>query len=424
MAFAQPTGLDDAAFERRVRAVCRWFAPLDPFENKGAVLEIEKQNFSAATECQGELEALYCYAVSAKRYALFNHAPGAEPVIRKASGHGLGHLLAPYDDPKRERHSTGVPVWQEDFWREIVQAALAGTPDAVRLDWRQEMSAPAASQYTAAAPIRLRPFRQYNKRRPQTPVWPFNFMLWFQALRPEELAFQGLDVGWTKRMRSPKPNAPYDRDPMQAAGRAFERETGEPVDLQWLKTYERTLRTYVRHPETKFLGGNFGESGPLRRRHVLAGLPVYIGKEADRWEEDEEFGADQRSVVSYGVNEDAREAADTTIRAALVAKGCTHKKLTRAARVSEHTLQRVLDGGGVEQNALTRLARAAEQLRSEAALKAAENEHALETLRKWIEADGLAAVACRLGHRAENLRKVLTGKRKLGSALLSAIRRH
>ncbi|MGH1573241.1 hypothetical protein ACRAWG_24450 [Methylobacterium sp. P31] len=54
MAFAQPTGLDDAAFEHRVRAVCAWFEPLDPFENKGAVLEIEKQNFSAAAERRSE----------------------------------------------------------------------------------------------------------------------------------------------------------------------------------------------------------------------------------------------------------------------------------------------------------------------------------------------------------------------------------
>ncbi|MGH1573242.1 hypothetical protein ACRAWG_24455 [Methylobacterium sp. P31] len=310
-------------------------------------------------------------------------------------------------------------MWQGDFWREIVRAALAGTPDAVRLDWRQEMSAPAASQYTASAPIRLRPFRQYNKRRPQTPVWPFNFMLWFQALRPEELAFQGRDVGWTKRMRSPKPTAPYDRDPMQAAGRAFDRETGEPVDLQWLKTYGRTLRTYVRHPETKFLGGNFGESGTLRRRHVLAGLPVYIGKEADRWEEDEEFGADEQSVVSYGMGENARAETIAILEAALAMNGCNHATLSRAAKVSTHTLRRALDGTLHDPAALGRLVQAARPI------LAIEQERSklLSLLQGWVKADGISAIAKRLNYPANNLNKVLAAQRPASKGLLDAIRR-
>jgi hypothetical protein len=69
----------------------------------------------------GELAALdppLCLAVSAKRYLLFNRKDG-QPIIRKASGHGLGHLLAPYDEPPKERRERikriGVPLWQEDL---------------------------------------------------------------------------------------------------------------------------------------------------------------------------------------------------------------------------------------------------------------------------------------------------------------------
>jgi hypothetical protein len=53
--------------------------------------------------------------------------------------------------------------------------------------------------------------------------------------------------------------------------------------------------------KTKFLGGAHIQSGPLRRRHVFATIPEYIGKEADRWEEDSHFGADEDSAIPYGV---------------------------------------------------------------------------------------------------------------------------
>jgi hypothetical protein len=51
-------------------------------------------------------QALFVWAVSAKRYALFNIENG-EPVIRKASAHGLGQLQAPYDKTKPAR---GIPA--------------------------------------------------------------------------------------------------------------------------------------------------------------------------------------------------------------------------------------------------------------------------------------------------------------------------
>lgn len=54
---------------QKVRAVCAWFAPLDPFNVKRDVLEIEDQNFRPGSK---KIEPLYCYAISAKRYALFN----------------------------------------------------------------------------------------------------------------------------------------------------------------------------------------------------------------------------------------------------------------------------------------------------------------------------------------------------------------
>jgi hypothetical protein len=71
----------------------------------------------------GDLDALdppHCLAVSAKRYVLFNRQ-GGSPVIRKASGHSLGHLLAPYEESPLKRRARieriGVPLWQEALER-------------------------------------------------------------------------------------------------------------------------------------------------------------------------------------------------------------------------------------------------------------------------------------------------------------------
>ena len=77
MAFANTENLPFDEFVGRVRDVCDWFVPLNPYEpdpKKGAVsiLEMEDQNFSKEKGKKKKLEPLYCFAISAKRYALFN----------------------------------------------------------------------------------------------------------------------------------------------------------------------------------------------------------------------------------------------------------------------------------------------------------------------------------------------------------------
>jgi hypothetical protein len=61
--------------------------------------------------------ALYCYAISAKRYALFNLDDDGRPVMRKWSEHGLGHLLNPIDPESDDRD------WIRQYWEGIVTEA-------------------------------------------------------------------------------------------------------------------------------------------------------------------------------------------------------------------------------------------------------------------------------------------------------------
>ncbi|HEY8650923.1 MAG TPA: hypothetical protein VIL70_08420 [Chthoniobacterales bacterium] len=101
MAISNSEGMSDDAFFETARSVCDWFTPLNPYEKKGPLFKIEDANYTV--DGTGNLAPLYCFAISSKRFALFNLDREGRPVIRKASAHGLGHLLLPYqaeDAPK------------------------------------------------------------------------------------------------------------------------------------------------------------------------------------------------------------------------------------------------------------------------------------------------------------------------------------
>ena len=99
MAFTRPVDMGQEDFRARVQEIAGpqgWFQALNPYFSDGALFNIEDANF--ARDNSTRLEPLYVLAVSAKRYALANKR-GDTWIIRKASGHGLGHITAPaYDE--------------------------------------------------------------------------------------------------------------------------------------------------------------------------------------------------------------------------------------------------------------------------------------------------------------------------------------
>jgi hypothetical protein len=184
MALAQPTGMADDEFMKRAQGVHHWFDVLNPYMAQGELLKLEDANF--ALDGSGRLEPLYCSAVSAKRYALFNIDASGRPVIRKASAHGLGHLMAPYSEavvpagipaPSVPLSDIGLERWQYDLWYQIVSAALEGHPDRPNLNYHPALNQPAIGRYAATTPGLLSWFDTYNRNRPYTDqVRPFGFM--------------------------------------------------------------------------------------------------------------------------------------------------------------------------------------------------------------------------------------------------------
>ena len=97
MAIAKPADMAELDFDGKVEAIRSWFDGLNPYAEKNPLLKLEDANFGLIEwKPTGEIEPLYCFAISAKRYALFNIASDGQIIIRKASAHGLGHLLPPY----------------------------------------------------------------------------------------------------------------------------------------------------------------------------------------------------------------------------------------------------------------------------------------------------------------------------------------
>jgi hypothetical protein len=111
-----------------------------------------------------------------------------------------------------------------------------------------------------------------------------------------------------------------------------DRVSGEPVEQKWLRTYAETLRGYHRHPETKFLHCEATDCGATQRRHVFVEAVEDIGKEADKWDEDEPLTADDEFTVSYGISVEDREQMFAVIQAV------SKRQLARAAHVSTRTI--------------------------------------------------------------------------------------
>jgi len=311
IAMAKPEGMEAGEFYSRCQRVIDWFIPLNPYAKPGSILKIEDTNYNSA----GDIEPLYCFAISAKRYALFNVHKDNSPVLRKASAHGIGAFLPPYSaenpsklipSPVFSLKEIGVSLWQHDYWHQVIFAALAGHPERVALDWHPALQLPALRRYGATSPALLKWMGRYNEAKPiSEQVKPFGFMVaplaltgaWAEPGEPEIVS--EIKRGRPNKVKAPKPIAPFERNAALVAQRTFDRETGEPVPVDALKTYAEALALFHLSAEEKFENGAPWDHGLTRRRHVAATGVVLIGKEANKVGEFGEGDPSCRSAISF-----------------------------------------------------------------------------------------------------------------------------
>ena len=429
LAIANTSEFAATKFKAKALAVIDWFRTLNPYDEARSILQLEKVNFPIGhADDLDALEPPECLAISAKRYVLFNRRKG-RVVIRKASGHGLGHLMAPYDEPLEKRREridrVGVPIWQEDLWREIIRAASSDTPDQTRLGELRGFDIPAASQYAATTPELLRWFKGYNAQVPEGDrVFPFGFLLSLQSKSRLEMATLDQaalnDPLWYRR--EPRPAAPYFKRPGDAKDHAFDREKHAKIPAAWLKSLGRSLVRYHLHEETKFQGGEYEQRGVLTRRHVVALAQQAIGKEADHVEESEFIG---EPVGPEQYAQTAKDRAKLTrfIGAMQRQHAISNRALCAKSHVSHHTVARFRAGHPIKPKALRQLARAAEALSHERRVADTDRGGRLQQLRELHDkAGGRNKLAKLLGVSAPYLGRVLRGEKPMTAELVERIR--
>jgi hypothetical protein len=355
IAIAKPDELDRDQFTAKVENIIGWFEALNPYNFGGSILKIEPENFALET---GKPEPLYCWAVSAKRYALFNLDTGNAPIMRKVSAHGLGHLRPPFDetnaptDMPPPHHSVlgkGTSYWHVDLWWRIVRAAIGGTPNQVPWNYHAAMLRPAISRYGATSPDLLRWFKGYNaNRKYRDRVKPFGFLL-SMSVSPFANSEQIMDLAACakrrKKVRPVKPAAAYDTDHDKAATSAFCRDSGEPVPPDILKSYAETLAQYHLHPESKFLNGSYGDNGTTLRRHVQMSGVCNIGKESNDWEAQAILGHDPDAAPDYGLSQN--DHLELVARLCVLVESLGARKLAAALHISTAKLRSILANGSL-----------------------------------------------------------------------------
>ena len=420
VAIANINKIDPKVFKQKALRVRDWFQRLNPYGEQASILQLENVNFPVGEAGDLEkLEPVNCLTISAKRYVLFNREDD-RVLIRKASGHGLGHLIAPYDEPPEQRRSRveriGVPLWQEDLWKEIIRATDAGTPDEIDVMNLPGAGVPAASQYAATKPELLRWFNGYNECQPNgAKVFPFGFLLSLQAKSPIEMAADNPEtpVQELGHLRQTRPAAPYFKKAEDAKAHAFDRETGEPVPPSWLKSHARSLVRYHLHQETKFAGGEYDQRGILTRRHVNAISTLSIGKEAEGIEENELIGEDSEPI-RYPIPTSPETELKHFIFDTKAKYDISDRELCGQASVSHHTLADWRNGKRISANNLRTLAKAVEDLRRSKIADIDEKHDAFDKLRLLHKTLGSRnKVASVMGVSGPYIGRLLSGEKKI-----------
>jgi len=258
----------------RIRARFRGLSPYD--DVVGDLIKLEPENFDAS----GRARELECFAISAKRYALFRRDKSGAPVLVKYSEHGLGHLLDPFGMDRQEAD------WMQTTWTWLLRRELGC---AVRTpSW---FGRPSVGQITVSSPTLWRPFDKINQGRSyDESVKPFNFILTTHVMpfgHPNGVEPERFHLV-----------APYEKDSVKWLGvqwtdRYSGRRFGITASAQQcgpgvarVKCYGEVAGEYKIHREHKSLAPEGSLCGPLtrgllRRRPVSIGAVKYIGKEAN-----------------------------------------------------------------------------------------------------------------------------------------------
>jgi hypothetical protein len=333
---------------QELNGIAEWFRRLNPYGDKSrSILKIERDNYDPVT---GKQRQIYCFAVSAKRYALFLLDEDGNPVLLQKginnhedrwSEHGLGHLRNPTDLPSEDRD------WIRQAWLRILRTTLRLPTEPLPFE-----HLPAVGRVTITSPKVMRSVAKLNiGKKHGARLKPFDFLLSchvkqfghppgvdpekFHLVAPYELnSDRWAEMPWINQ---------YTGEQYQITTDGFHGSRG----IARVKTYGDVLREYEFHPGSKSSDAKGKPSGRqtiglLQRRHIRVGQIIYIGKESNKLEEIESGLVHSPQSVYTQYPDPRRDEWETKILPAL--QKLPIRVLARFTNKSPSMLRRTLAG--------------------------------------------------------------------------------
>lgn len=343
----------------QVDALCAKLNSLNPYDPNivSDILKVEDCNYAK----NGNQHQLFGLAVSAKRYVVYTRKKKNKLEIIKPSEHGLGIVYVP---DKRSRYTpddckdqeTTYPRWIVETWERLLSEHFKNEENPAnalisRQLWFDDL--PAVMRVRITTPNVLKVLR----KRDSEVAKPYNFLL-------------------SPILIEPSPDctlvAPASKHPEEWLTREYtEIHSGDAVKLGseyngktlTPQTLSSVIWRHFLHPEDKSLSpdGQLCSAytrGLLLRRPVAAISPLIpIGKEIERRSQE---GEDISVLDNFGpVRYSRRKTANTRpADAALIQRASRFPKklLRRESGVSQHAIDRFLDGERIHPGTRKKLA--------------------------------------------------------------------
>jgi hypothetical protein len=324
----------------QVISISNRFASLNPYSFGGTILKIEDVNYIDGDPSKG-FRDLYGYAISAKRYSLFEGKHVRKIVDAKA--HGIGFLMNPI---RRKRNENG-DRFAEAFWRKVLQNEGIALKHE-EPDW---LDRPAMMRIPVSSPAVLGRLKSFCK--------PYDFVL-SPVIREGDLR---LDEDAEKPILVTR----FSKDSEEWIDATYHNvRTGDPYAITTgksnsqkvvpVRSYRSIVDAYVNNAESKFNGPDGNQCrawtrGVLQRMHVVAREHRYCGKEFKR--KLEQGPVDHEAAFECKVYENGRVAADPETLRQLA--GFSEREIRAGTGLRRDTIRLIRHGNGVKRSSYERV---------------------------------------------------------------------
>ncbi|MBP5867636.1 hypothetical protein F3K24_09225 [Streptomyces sp. LBUM 1485] len=297
---------------------------------------------------------VYCYAISAKRYAMFNINDDGSIEIVTNKEHGLGQYMNPEDPAIREER--GTREWVRDIWRYIILTDAGRHVEEPYWFSRPVMSRVSVSTWSAYENL-----RHWNEGKPYAEqIKPHGFMMAPVASNAHVLGgIKGFRLMGEFNTNSDEwesmdfhnihdPNSPGYRISTKVDDELLAFGDSSIIEV---KSYGQIVGAYSSHPEEKFCDSQ-GEicgmftRGILHRHHVDIVTFGHQGKETNHLEEQNSgtLLKGMRVVTEYGTGESEFQAFVVPVLRSLTQKKLVEILKSEGVNSTVRRLRDVLNG--------------------------------------------------------------------------------